>query len=313
MLISTLKLVGGLAVLTGAAEVLVGGASSLARRAGLSPLVIGLTVVSIGTSLPELVVGIQAALSGTGDIAVGNVVGSNISNIALILGGAALARPLTIKAQVVRLDSPILIVVSLGAVGLMIDGGLSRVDGFLLVVGFLAYIGYNLLAAQASPEEVQQEAESSIPPQRSLAVDISLFVLGLGGLVLGAHLLVDGAVTVAEALGVGPVLIGLTIVALGTSLPELATSVVAARRGAGDIAVGNAVGSSIFNILGILGITVLVRPLSTESLTPVDVGFMVGTAVVILPLFWTNWTLSRKEGALLVGTYLVYLGVLVIM
>jgi cation:H+ antiporter len=311
MLVPVLQGIGGFVILTAAAEALVYGASSLARRVGLSPLVIGLTVVSIGTSLPELVVGIEAALVGNGDIALGNVVGSNIGNMALILGTAALVRPLAVQSQIVRVDSPILVVVSLVFAGLVVDGTLSRLDGLLLVGGIVAYVAYNLYAAQSSPTAVHDEFEAGLPQLHAVWVDAGLLVVGLGGLVAGAHLLVEGAVAIAETLGVGPIVIGLTIVAVGTSLPELATSVVAARRGEGDIAVGNAVGSSVFNVLGILGVTVLVQPLSTQTLGWVDVGVMGGTALIVLPLFRTDWTLSRLEGAFLLVCYAAYVASLV--
>lgn len=310
MLISVLLIVGGFLVLSAAAEGLVHGAASVARRLGFSPLVIGLTVVSIGTSLPELVVGVDAALSGTGDIALGNVVGSNIANIALILGVAALVKPLSVQTQVVRVDAPILVGVSGLFVLLLLDGTLGRLDGALLVAGIVAYVWYNLRTAGEAPADVQDEFEEDLPPPHSLWVDLGLIVLGIGGLVGGAHLLVEGAVAIAQGLGVGAIVIGLTIVAVGTSLPELATSVAAARRGSGDIAVGNAVGSSIFNILGILGVTVLIQPLSTATLGWVDVGVMFGTALLIIPLFRTDWTLSRLEGAVLVTCYVAYLAFL---
>jgi cation:H+ antiporter len=312
MLLVLAQIVGGFGVLTAAAEGLVSGAASLARRIGLSPLVIGLTVVSIGTSLPELVVGVEAALTGTGDLALGNIVGSNIGNIALILGVAALVRPLAVQSKVVRVDAPILVAVSLLAGALMLDGRLGRLDGGLLLMGIVAYVGYSLYAAQDVPEPVRAEVEAELPSPHAAWVDAGLLALGMGGLVLGAHLLVEGAVTIAQMLGVGPLVIGLTIVAVGTSLPELATSVVAAVRGSGDIAVGNAVGSSIFNLLGILGATVLVRPLGTQTLSWVDTGVMLGTALVILPLFRTGWTLSRWEGAFLLACYVAYVSSLVL-
>jgi cation:H+ antiporter len=311
MLIPLAQVVAGFVVLTGAAEGLVYGAASLARRIGLSPLVIGLTVVSIGTSLPELVVGLEAALAGTGDLALGNIVGSNIGNIALILGLAALVRPISVEAQVVRVDGPILVGVSLVFAALTLDGRLGRVDGGLLVAGIVAYMLYSVWAAQSPSAPVAEAFDEAVPRLHSVALDLGLLLLGLVGLVAGAHLLVTGAVSFAEGLGVGPLLIGLTIVAVGTSLPELATSIVAARRGRGDIAVGNAVGSSIFNILGILGGIVLVQPLSTVALGTLDTGVMLGVSVLILPLFRSDWTLSRWEGALLFGCYLAYLGALI--
>jgi cation:H+ antiporter len=272
--------------------------------------VIGLTVVSIGTSLPELLVSLEAALTGSGDLALGNVVGSNIGNIALILGVAALVRPIVVQAQVVRIEVPVLVAVSLAFVGLMADGSLGRIDGALLLAGIVAYVTYTLHAAQRTGAAVQAEFDEGVPAAHSLLADLGMLAAGLGGLVAGAHLLVNGAVAIAETFGVGPIVIGLTVVAVGTSLPELATSVVAAYRGRGDIAVGNAVGSSIFNLLGILGATVVVQPLSAQALGWVETGVMLGTAVVILPFFRTNWTLSRVEGALLVGAYLAYIGAL---
>lgn len=312
MLVALAQVIAGFVVLTAAAEGLVAGAASLARRGGLSPLVIGLTVVSIGTSLPELVVALDAALAGTGDIALGNVVGSNIGNIALILGAAALVRPLSVRSQVVRVDGPILAVVSVVFAGLILDGMLGRVDGALLFGGIVAYVVYTLVRARQTPSVVQEEVEAEPPTPNPLWMDLGLLVLGIAGLVGGAHLLVEGAVWIAQALGVGPIIIGLTIVAVGTSLPELATSVVAARRGKGDIAVGNAVGSSIFNLLGILGTTVLVQPLSTQTLRWVDTGVMIGAAVVILPLFRTDWTLSRLEGGMLLAGYGAYVASLLL-
>ena len=306
MLVALAQVVAGFVILTAAAEGLVAGAASLARRMGLSPLVIGLTVVSIGTSLPELVVALDAALAGTGDLALGNVVGSNIGNVALILGAAALVRPLAVQSRIVRVDAPILVVVSVVFAGLVWDGTLGRVDGALLFAGIVAYVAYTLIRARQTPSVIQEEVAAELPSPNPLWMDLGLLVLGIAGLVGGAHLLVEGAVWIAQAMGVGALVIGLTIVAVGTSLPELATSVVAARRGKGDIAVGNAVGSSIFNLLGIMGTTVLVQPLSTQTLRWVDTGVMIATAVVILPLFRTDWSLSRVEGAVLLIGYGIY-------
>jgi cation:H+ antiporter len=301
----------GLFLLAVAAEVLVQGAASLSRRFGLSPLVIGLTVVSIGTSLPELVVSVEAALAGSGGLALGNVVGSNIANIALILGIAALIAPIAVQAQVVRMDAPLLVVVSVGFIGLVWDGGLSRGNGVVLTAGILAYVFYTLHMAQRASPGVQEEADVVLPSQHSVLVDGGLIAVGIAGLLGGAHFLVTGAIDVAAALGISPVVIGLTVVAVGTSLPELATSVVAAWRGQGDIAVGNALGSSIFNLLGILGVTVLIHPLSTASLGWVELGIMVGLAVVVVPFLRTSYTLSRVEGGVLLLSYFGYVVYLV--
>jgi len=313
MFVSFVQILGGLALLAAAAEGLVYGAASLARRMGVSPLVIGLTVVSIGTSLPELMVGIDAALTGSGDLALGNVVGSNIGNLALILGVAALVRPISVQTQVVRVDGPILAAVSILFVGLILDGGLGRIDGGLLLAGIVGYVGYSLRAGRTTSVPAQETVGDLVPSRHAAWVDVAFLLLGLVGLGVGAHLLVEGAVTIAEQFGVGPIVVGLTVVAVGTSLPELATSVAAARRGKGDLAVGNAVGSSIFNLLGILGATVFVHPLSAQSLRWLDTGVMVGTALLILPFLRSGRTLSRVEGAGLLLVYVAYLASVVML
>lgn len=307
MILALLGVGGGIVLLTGGAEGLVRGASSLARRIGLSALVIGLTVVSVGTSLPELVVSLGASLQGSGSLALGNVVGSNISNIGLILGVAALVQPLRVEAQVVRVDVPLLVIASLLLVALILDGLLGRVDGMLLVAGIIAYLFYNVQSAQDEAPEIREGAEEVLSSVHPLWMDLGLVALGIGGLLAGAHFLVEGAVHIARSLGVTELVIGLTVVAVGTSLPELATSVVAARRGEGDIAIGNAVGSSVFNILGILGVTAVVQPLPTSGLGTVEVALMVGAAVVVLPLLRTGFLLGRREGLGLLLGYLGYL------
>lgn len=312
MYIAILKIAGGLVLLTLGAELLVRAAVSLARRLGLSPLVIGLTVVSVGTSLPELVVSLDAAFQGNAALGIGNVVGSNISNIALILGLAALVRPMQVEAQVVRVDGPILVATSLLLVGMVLDQGLGHLDGVLLSLGVVGYVVYNVWAARKEPKVVHKEFDVGIPSQRSLGRDLGFLVLGVAGLVAGADVLIGGALHVARILEVPQIVVGLTVVAVGTSLPELATSVMAAHRGKGDIAIGNAVGSSIFNILGILGVTAVVHPLSTASLTAVELVVMVGVAVLVLPLLYSHYTLSRTEGGLLLLAYFGYLSFLVL-
>lgn len=312
MLTAFLGVGGGLILLTAGAEALVRGAASLARRVGLSPLVIGLTVVAIGTSMPELVVSLDAAVQGSGGVALGNVVGSNISNIALILGIAALVRPMRVQAQIVRVDGPILVAVSILLVILMLDGVLGRIDGGVLAAGIVAYLAYNVQAATNEPSSIQTAGEEALSPVHPLWMDIGLLALGIGALVGGAHFLVEGAVHIAQSLGVRRIVIGLTIVAVGTSLPELATSVVAAWRDEGDIAIGNVIGSCIFNILGILGVTAVVHPLSTASLGTVETFLLVGVAVAVLPFLRSGFVLSRREGIFLLLGYLGYLVYLVI-
>lgn len=310
MFLSILKTIGGLALLTLGAELLVRGAAALARRGGLSPLVVGLTVVSIGTSMPELVVSVDAAMQGKEAIGLGNIVGSNISNIALILGLAALVRPMDVEAQVVRLDAPILVGVSVLLVVLVLDGGLGGVDGGLLTLGVVGYLGFTVWAARGAPDAVHEEVINALPSRTSQIWEAGLFIVGIGGLLLGANLLVEGAVRIARLYEVSQIVVGLSVVAVGTSLPELATSVLAAYRGKGTLAIGNAIGSSILNILGILGLTATAIPLSTAALSTVELVVMVGVAVLVLPLLRSDYTLSRIEGAILLALYLGYMAFL---
>lgn len=312
MLSALLFMLAGFVLLTGGAEGLVRGAASLARRAGLSPLVIGLTVVALGTSAPELVVSVGAALDGNGALAIGNVVGSNIANIGLILGVSALLSALHVQAQVIRFDMPILSAVTLGMGVLLVDGQVVQWEGALLVTGLIAYVALSIRWARAEPATaVQAEFDEGLPAQHRWGTDALLVGVGLAGLVGGARLLVDGAVTLAILLDVDRVIIGLTVVAIGTSLPELATSMVAAWRGEGDIAVGNAVGSCVFNLLGILGVTALVHPLGTGGLSVVDAAVMLGMTLFLLPLMRTGSTLSRAEGGVLLVVYAGYITYLV--
>lgn len=310
MTLSLFKTIGGLALLAVGAELLVRAAAALAQRGGLSPLVVGLTVVSIGTSMPELVVSFDAAMQGREAIGIGNIVGSNISNIALILGLAALVRPMGVEAQVVRLDVPILVVVSLLLVVLVLDGGLGSVDGGVLTLGVVAYLGFTVWAARKTSAPIHDEAADVLPAQASWPRNLGLLVVGVGGLVAGADLLVEGAVHIARFYEVPQLVVGLSVVAVGTSLPELATSMSAAYRGKGTIAIGNAVGSCILNILGILGLTAVVVPLSTAALSTIEFVMMVGVAVLVLPLLRSGYTLSRAEGAGLVALYVGYMAFL---
>jgi cation:H+ antiporter len=294
------------------AESLVRGATALALRLGLSTLLVGLTVVAFGTSAPELVVSSAAALDGVGGIAVGNVVGSNVANIALILGVSAIIRPLRVQAQLVRIDLPLMIGASLVLSALLFDWTLSRLEGLGLVIGLLAYLVFSYRWARRERMREPLPADPLPSGSSSLLVNGFLVLLGLAMLVLGASWLVDGAVSIAERAGVSPTVIGLTLVALGTSLPELATSVVAAVRGADDLAVGNVVGSNLFNVLGILGTAALLRPLQVPDLGPEDLLALVGTAVMILPLARSGFVLSRIEGALLSLGYLGYVAFLLV-
>jgi cation:H+ antiporter len=309
-------IVGGLALLFVGAEALVRGASALALRLGLSTLLVGLTVVAFGTSAPELIVSAEAALNEVGGIAVGNVVGSNIANVALILGVSALIRPLRVQAQLVRLDIPLLIAASLVLSALLLDGAIGRLEGLGLVSGLVAYLVFSYRVARRAQaqltlyEEIDSSGAASdeaLPTRGSSFLVNGLFVgAGLVMLVLGANWLVSGAVAIAENAGVSQTVIGLTLVAIGTSIPELATSVVASARGADDLAVGNVVGSNLFNVLGILGVAALIHPLHAPDLGWKDLAVLVATALLILPLARSGFVLSRTEGALLTSGYVAY-------
>lgn len=309
--IAILTLLGGFLILTVGAEALVRGSSSLALKMGVTPLVIGLTIVSIGTSSPELAVSVKASLEGNGGIALGNVVGSNIANIGLILGISALISPMQIHAQVIRREIPILIGVTLIMLAMMFDGEFQFYDGAILFVGMLLYIWYNFKQAKtdSSAATETEEITDQTVPGKSLKTPISVLMVlvGLAMLIGGGSLFVDGAVDLATLIGISPAIIGLTIVAIGTSMPELATSVVASLKKEGDLAIGNAVGSNVFNILAILSVACMVSPISTADFKLEDFGVMLLYTLLLLPLAWTGSVLSRKEGLLLLGGYVAYL------
>ena len=291
------------------AEGLVRGSASLALRSGLSPLLVGLTVVAFGTSSPEMVVSVQAALSQQGDISVGNVIGSNSFNIAFILGLTALVCPIPVNAQVVRVDGPIALLVALLIVYMLLDDTIGRVEGALLFTGIFAYVWMNVVQARrGTPIPIGAGPGEALPGVSShWAIDTALILAGLGLLVWGSQLLVAHAVTVAQAFGVSEAVIGLTIVAAGTSMPELATSLVAAIRKQPDIAIGNIVGSNIFNILGILGLAALVAPLHAPGVSTLDYAAMSLFTVLLLPLLYRGRLLHRVEGAVLLSFYGLYL------
>lgn len=309
MTLAALFLVLGLVLLYFGAEGLVRGSSSLALRLGLSPLVVGLTVVAFGTSSPELMVSLRAALQGQSDISVGNVVGSNICNIGLILGLCALITPIATNSQIIRIDIPIMLGATVAALIVLADGALGRAEGAILFASLLAYIFFSIRLARHRPADAlgAEFAEEVKISKRGLAVDILMVLGGLLLLVLGARFLVDGAVIVARTLGWSEALIGLTVVAIGTSLPELATSLLAAVKRESDIAVGNIIGSNIFNLLGILGITAMVHPLQSGGVGMVDFAVMGAFALVLWPMAFHQQRLTRPEGAVLLAGYAGYL------
>ncbi|BCX49150.1 sodium:calcium antiporter [Haloferula helveola] len=308
-------LVLGLALLSFGADWMVRGASELALRARVKPLVVGLTVVAFGTSAPELLVSLKANLDPNtqADIAVGNVVGSNICNIALLLGIAALIRPLTVSSQVVRRELPILLVVTGGFVAMIIDGKLDRWEGVVMFCGIVFYVIHSIRLARSTPEDpaladVPEEAlahagESGLAPTLK---SLGWVVLGLAGLIYGADRLVTSGVTIARVLNVPELVIGLTMVAIGTSLPELATTIAASRKGQTDIIAGNLIGSNLFNILAVMGLTSAVKALVVESLNTIDVVVMCGFTLLLVPFLMRGHRLNRIEGGILLVGYLTY-------
>lgn len=308
-MITFLLICGGLVLLYLGAELLVRGAVRTAVCLGVSPLVIGLTVVAYGTSAPELTVSVQAALEHLGDLAAGNVVGSNTFNIALILGVSSLICPISVRVQLVRQDVPVMIGVSLLCVLFFWDRHLSRLEGFFLFAGFLFYTAWIFYQAKRQPQPLAIPTSSVLPRGGKKGIWLAIIgcVGGLLFLVAGSKSLIVGSVRMARYFGVSEVIIGLTIVSGGTSLPELATSVLAAIRRQPDIALGNIAGSNIFNILAILGLSSLVVPYSAPGLTGFDLGMMLATAILSLIFLRTRFTLSRLEGGIFLCIYAFYL------
>ncbi|RPH62542.1 MAG: calcium/sodium antiporter [Burkholderiales bacterium] len=320
----------GLVALVVGAELLVRGASRLAVSLGLSPLVVGLTIVALGTSAPEIAVSVGAVISGTTDVAVGNVIGSNIFNVLLVLGASALVTPLAVDSQLIRQEVPIMIGCSLLLAVLVLDGELGRTDAALLTLLMVAYLAFLVWQSRVRTRRRAGRNEADAPAaghddaitraahrgwDGHWTVQVGLVAVGLIGLVLGAQLLVEAAVAFARALGVSDLVIGLTVVAAGTSLPEVAASLMAAWRGDRDIAVGNVVGSCILNILACLGIAGLVSeaPLSiAQAVLNFDLWVMVAVAAACLPVLLTGREIARWEGAIFVGYYAAYTAYLIL-
>ena len=317
--VSLLLIAAGIAVLGVGADLLVRGAVSIAKAAKVSAAVIGLTIVAMGTSLPELTVSVSAALRGASEIAVGNVVGSNIFNIGIVLGLAAIVRPIRVHSSAVRLEWPFMFLASFQLLLLARDGRIDHLEGAFFVIGLALFTAYAVRVGRA---EVGTEAAADFADEigrrdvdvAAIGVGKALLLIGagVGLLVAGGEALLRGAVDLARAGGMSDRVIGLTIVSAGTSMPELATSIVAARRGQSEIALGNVVGSNIFNILGILGIVAFVRPMSVSPLmVSNDMTWMLGFAVFLFPMMRTNAVISRGEGALLVAAYAIYVALLI--
>lgn len=316
---SLLLVAAGLVLLAIGGEVLVRGAVAVARTAGLTPAVIGLTIVAMGTSLPELVVSLLAGVRGQADIAIGNVIGSNIFNLAFTAGLVAVVGTVPISGNVVKLEYPVMLLATVVFLLLATDGVFSRPEAGAFLLGLILFTAWSVHIARVDvrPDEREVFREevsrySLRPRTRALMVSLTAVVAGLGLLTLGGRVLVDGAVQLAQLAGVSERVIGLTIVAIGTSAPEVAASLVAARRGHTDIALGNLIGSNIFNLLGILGVAGLVRPLAiAPELLGNDGWWMLAVTLLLFPLMWLGMRLSRRDGLVLLGTYGAYLVLLI--
>jgi cation:H+ antiporter len=298
-----------LVILYFGAEGLVSGASSLAKRMGISPLIIGLTIVSIGTSMPELVVSVKAALVGQSALSIGNVLGSNMFNIGIILGLSAIIYPLSVKRQLLKLDVPFMVLVSVFFLLLFLDSKISRVESGLLILLFISYISYLIITStkdrKNQPDKKSQNTDE-IKMSKHWSIDLIFIVVGLLALVYGSDLLVVNSIIIAERLGMSEAMIGLTIVAAGTSMPELATSVVAAIKKRSDIAIGNVVGSNIFNILLILGVAGLIHPISTPEINYMDSLFVVALGLVLWLFMKLGTRIRRWQGTTFIFIYVLY-------
>ncbi len=314
----------GCALLIAGAEMLVNHASFLALAFGISPLVIGLTIVAYGTSAPELVVSVQSSYSGQGDLAVGNLVGSNIANVLLILGVSSVVTPLVVSRKIIRLEVPLLIGISIATMAMAWNGSIGRLEGSILFLGALLYTGFIIYQSRREESEDARIAalDLDVPPAIALerprtgqiVIRLVWIIVSFAMLVVGSRSLVYSASAIARSLGFSELIIGLTIVAVGTSLPELATSVMASIKGEKDIAIGNVIGSNIFNILFVMGVCSMVAPEGLPIALPAlrfDIPVMVAVAIACLPIFFTGGIVDRWEGLLFLGYYLAYTSYLV--
>jgi cation:H+ antiporter len=303
----------GLAGLIAGGELLVRGAVSAAKTMGISPMVIGLTLVGFGTSTPELVTSLQAALSGSSGIAIGNVVGSNIGNVLLILGIAALLSPVSVDPAAFKRDGFVLLLATLLCLGAVLLGDFSRMTGSIFLITLVGYLTITLITEKrttSSPATAVYKAEAEVVAGsgNSLGVSVGFAVTGLVITIVGARFLVAGAVSLAQSAGISETVIGLTIVAIGTSMPELVTSVIAVRKGQGDVALGNVIGSNIFNILGILGITALIQPMNVPpEIISFDIWMMCVATLLLVVFARSGWRVGRGEGGTMIVCYVGYL------
>ena len=309
LIMIAIYIIGGLILLYFGANWLVQGAITLSLHLGLSPLIVGLTVVALGTSLPEALVSVQAAIGHQGGIAIGNVVGSNILNIALILGLSAFFNPLKVDSHLVKADVPLLAGATFMLVVLLEDFHISRMEGAFLLLCIVGYVAGNIMTVKRTPPEENKIEGVEVPEDHSknLWRDISFLFIGLIALAFGSNFLVTGAVDLARIWGLSEALIGLTIVSIGTGTPEMATALMAAYRKRADLAIGNAVGSNLFNIMFVLGIAALVTPLDGKGISSIDLYVMLGVTILLLPTVWTGRILDRKEGFLFLAIYVGYM------
>lgn len=309
MLTPTLFLLLGFALLGVGAELIVSGSSKLALRYGVSPLIIGLTIVAFGTSSPELAVSLQSATTGHNSLALGNVIGSNIANIGLILGLTAMVYPIRIERQLVRKQIPLLIISSMLLGLLLWDGRLGMVDGLILSSGLLGYLFFSYVQARTefAPSELEIHDPNGVRTIPAVSLNLLAIISGFALLILGSRVFVGNAVSLAQLAGVSEAVVGFTIVAIGTSIPELATSLMAAWKKQPDMAIGNILGSNLFNILCILGITALVTSVSGDEFVLLNFIIMLSTALILLPMAWSDFVVSRLEGTVLLVGYVAYL------
>lgn len=299
----------GLTLLIIGAEILFRGASKIAAGLGISPLIVGLTVVAFGTSSPELAVSIKSSIAGQADIALGNVLGSNIFNILFILGLSSIIAPLFVSKQLIRFDVPIMILLSVGVLLISFDQVIGGLDGWLMIIGLVFYLGILAFFSLRSKNQSDVTESRDKPEKVNWILNIFFVVAGLFMLILGSRWLVNSSVSFAAQLGISELIIGLTIVAAGTSMPEVVTSIIAALRGERDIAVGNIVGSNIFNILAVLGISSVLAPAGlpvSEAAIGLEIPLLIAVSVACLPIFFTGGTIDRWEGVLFLGYYIAY-------
>lgn len=306
--LQVLLLVIGIIVVIKGADWLTSGAVGMAERIGVPQIIIGLTIVAMGTSMPEFFVSLMSAINGTPDLAVGNIVGSNIFNALLIVGCAAMVAPIAIQRTTVKKDIPVAVFASLLLMGMTLDGQISRIDAAILFVIFLAYLWITLRGAKTEEGAGQEEEKKPMPVLKAGI----LVIIGLACLIFGSDVFVDNATAIAHAMGISDAVIGLTIVAGGTSLPELATSVVAAKKGNSGIAIGNVLGSNVFNILMILGVTGLITPMTISGITVVDLSMMVISMILLWLFSFTKYRIERWEGVLLAAIFIGYISWLVV-